>query len=54
MDEKWVLSIQDQCRRARVAFFFKQWGGVWKKENGRLLSGKTWDEIPDPRQVVLA
>ncbi len=54
MDKKWVLSIQDQCRRARVAFFFKQWGGVWKRENGRLLSGKTWDELPAPRQVVLA
>lgn len=54
MDKKWVLSIQDQCRQARVPFFFKQWGGVWKKENGRLLLGQTWDEIPAPRQVVLA
>ncbi len=29
-----------------VAFYFKQWGGVFKKRNGRLLEGRTWDEMP--------
>ena len=43
MKEEWVIDIQTQCQRANVAFFFKQWGGVNKK-NGRLLPGRTWDE----------
>ena len=42
----WVRDIQRQCQKARVPFFFKQWGGVNKKINGRLLDGKTWDEYP--------
>ena len=36
MDEEWVLDIQQQCRKANVSFFFKQWGGVNKKKTGRL------------------
>jgi len=44
---EWVTDIRDQCIKARVPFFFKQWGGVKKKKNGRLLDGRTWDEIPD-------
>jgi len=46
MRQEWVLSIQEQCRRARVPFFFKQWGGVRKKEAGRTLLGRTFDEFP--------
>ncbi|HXH47777.1 MAG TPA: phage Gp37/Gp68 family protein [Terriglobia bacterium] len=46
MDEKWVLSIRNQCRRAGVPFFFKQWGGVRKAAAGRVLDGKTYDEFP--------
>jgi protein gp37 len=46
MDSDWVLSIRDQCVHAGVPFFFKQWGGVWKKRHGRLLEGRTWDEMP--------
>lgn len=46
MTEEWVLSIRDQCRRARVPFFFKQWGGWNKKKAGRLLEGRTYDETP--------
>jgi len=42
----WVRKIRAQCRRSRVPFFFKQWGGVRKHRNGRLLDGKTWDEMP--------
>lgn len=46
MKREWVTSIQVQCTRARVPFFFKQWGGVQKKKNGRELDGRTWDEFP--------
>lgn len=46
MLEEWVLDIRDQCIEAQVPFFFKQWGGVRKKENGRMLDGQTWDEYP--------
>ena len=46
MKKEWVLSIRDQCRRAGVPFFFKQWGGVRKKRNGRTLDGETFDEFP--------
>ena len=46
MAENWVIDIKRQCKRSNVAFFFKQWGGVNKKKNGRLLRGRTWDEMP--------
>jgi protein gp37 len=46
LQEQWVLDIRDQCQANRVPFFFKQWGGVWKKRAGRLLEGRTWDEMP--------
>ena len=46
MDPAWVIDIRDQCRAAGVPFFFKQWGGVRKKQAGRLLEGRTWDEMP--------
>jgi protein gp37 len=46
MKKSWVLSIRDQCRKAKVAFFFKQWGGVRKSDAGRCLDGKTYDEFP--------
>jgi len=46
MEEAWVQEIHGQCRQAQVPFFFKQWGGVRKKQNGRLLDGRTWDEMP--------
>jgi protein gp37 len=46
MNPDWVRSIRDQCANARVAFHFKQWGGVQKKQAGRILDGRTWDELP--------
>jgi protein gp37 len=46
MEREWVVSLRDQCRKSRVPFFFKQWGGVRKAKNGRLLNGKTYDEYP--------
>jgi protein gp37 len=45
----WVTSIREQCQEAGVAFFFKQWGGFNKKKTGRILEGKTWDEMPPQR-----
>jgi protein gp37 len=47
MLREWVCSIRDQCRRAGVPFFFKQWGGVRKSETGRRLDGRTYDQFPD-------
>jgi protein gp37 len=46
MKEDWVLSLRNQCRKTKVAFFFKQWGGVRKAKTGRSLQGKTYDEFP--------
>ncbi len=46
MNPDWVLDIQDQCKKAKTAFFFKQWGGTNKKKAGRLLNGKVYDEMP--------
>lgn len=46
MEEEWVLSIRDQCKDQNVAFFFKQWGGVQKHRNGRILDNQTYDEYP--------
>jgi protein gp37 len=46
MNEKWVTSILKLCRREHVAFFFKQWGGVHKSIKGRLLNGRTYDDMP--------
>jgi len=47
IEEKWVLSLRDQCRKERVPFFFKQWGGVRKKTTGRRLEGRHYSEFPD-------
>lgn len=46
MAEEWVLEIRDQCRRDKVAFFFKQWGGIRPKSGGRLLRGREWNNYP--------
>ncbi len=47
MDPAWVKDIRNQCLSAKVPFFFKQWGGVNKNKNGRILDGRTWDEMPN-------
>jgi protein gp37 len=46
LQESWVLNLQRSCRKHRIPFFFKQWGGVNKKKNGRELRGKTYDQFP--------
>jgi protein gp37 len=49
IDVKWVRDIRDKCLRRKVPFFFKQWGGVRKKATGRVLDGKTWSQMPQPK-----
>ncbi len=44
--EEWVQSVRDQCHQSGVSFFFKQWGGTNKKKAGRILDGRTWDDMP--------
>ena len=46
MDPTWATDLRDQCRRAKVPFFFKQWGGKNKKQAGRILEGRTWNQMP--------
>lgn len=53
MEPEWVDAILRQCRQHGVKFFFKQWGAhtpdgqrVGKKAAGRMLKGRTWDEMP--------
>lgn len=46
MKREWVIDIRNQCLEAKVPFFFKQWGGTNKKKSGRLLEGRTYDEMP--------
>lgn len=45
--KEWVLEVKDKCEKENIPFFFKQWGGVNKKKNGRLLDGKIYDGIPN-------
>jgi len=47
MAEEWAIEIRDQCRAAKVAFFFKQWGGVRPKSGGRTLRGREWNQYPE-------
>lgn len=68
MHPDWVRKVQDQCERFNVAFFFKQWGAwapsgadmksdgtmrkMGKKASGRLLDGRLWEGIPNPREQL--
>lgn len=54
MEAAWVMDIRSQCQRAHVPFFFKQWGGVHKRKTGRLLEGRTWDELPEVEDQAVA
>jgi protein gp37 len=46
MKPEWVREVRDQCRESRVAFFFKQWGGLRPKSGGRELDGREWSQFP--------
>ena len=52
IEAMWVGEIRNRCSADGVPFFFKQWGGVRKKRNGRILGGRTWDEMPAPRATL--
>ena len=54
LKEEWVWNVQKQCEAAQIPFFFKQWGGVRKKQAGRELGGRTFDEFPkyEPNSVA--
>jgi protein gp37 len=54
VEARWVRDLQDQCQRGGVPFFFKQWGGRSPKAGGRVLDGRTWDEMPARRPTGLA
>jgi protein gp37 len=56
MQADWARSVREQCQKAEVAFFFKQWGAYdedgirrGKAKTGRILDDRTWDELPQPR-----
>ena len=51
---EWVDEVQEQCTEQGVAFFFKQWGGIRPKANGRLLKGREWNEFPEGRDGIAA
>ena len=53
MEMEWVTGLKALCDAQGVKFFFKQWGGINKKRSGRLLQGRTWDDLPS-RGVVRA
>jgi protein gp37 len=46
MAEEWAIELREQCVAAKVAFFFKQWGGLRPKSGGRLLHGREWNQYP--------
>jgi protein gp37 len=50
--EEWVIDIKEQCDKADVPFFFKQWGGKNKKKAGRLLNGTTYDAMPKQKKIM--
>ncbi len=54
LSEEWVVDLRDQCKARQVPFFFKQWGGVQKKRAGRLLEGRTWDDMPPAPSLAIA
>ncbi len=57
MSKSWVIEIRNRCFGHDIPFFFKQWGGVQKKKNGRQLDGKYYDGFPvlrksEPRHIT--
>lgn len=58
MEEEWAIEIRDQCLTAKVAFFFKQWGGYRPKSGGRYLQKREWNQYPkiktQPKETMVA
>ncbi len=53
IEREWVIDLRDQCKEANVPFFFKQWGGVHKSLNGKLLDGVKYEEYPSDMQKIV-
>ncbi len=51
VEANWIRDIRDLCLESEVPFFFKQWGGVFKKRTGRTLDGKVWNQWPPVLQA---
>ncbi len=49
---EWLRELRNRCEADGVAFFFKQWGGIRPKSGGRILDGRTWDEMPVARTPI--
>ena len=54
VDPAWIRDVRDQCQKQGVAFFFKQWGGIRPKANGRLLDGREWSQFPGQTHAALS
>jgi len=56
MMREWVREVRNQCKENKVAFFFKQWGGLRPKSGGRKLDGREWSQFPEvpPSYAVAA
>jgi protein gp37 len=52
IERSWVEDLKQSCERQGVAFFFKQWGGTRKKQTGRILGNRTWDEYPSTGSII--
>ena len=48
-----MIDVRNQCIAARVAFFFKQWGGRSPKSGGRLLEGREWSQFPKSQRALM-
>ena len=53
MKQQWAVEIRDKCLNTGIPFFFKQWGGLNKKKNGRTLEGRTWDDMPSLKKQLM-
>lgn len=42
----WIRMIRDACTASGVKYFHKQWGGHKPESAGRMLDGRTWNEMP--------
>ena len=47
MEVSWAKEVRDQCKKQKVPFFFKQWGGIRPKSGGRELDGREWNGYPN-------
>lgn len=51
---EWLRDLRDRCVESGLPYFFKQWGGSRPKSGGRLLDGRTWDEMPQATNALPA